>query len=143
MLMIEWIRRTKRIVRQERGVSLVEIVLIIVIIGIAVVPLSQLSIVNQTTSGKYGSSTRAIFYAEEIMEQLISDYAAVDAGRGYDWVSINWPGSTPSPPSGLSGNVTISAEDTLNGVPYVTVQITVSGTDISDFTLETWLVDND
>ena len=143
MLMMEWIRRVKRAVRPERGVSLIEIVLIIVIIGIAAVPLSRLSIVNQTTSGKYGSTTRAIFYAEQVMEQLISDYAAVDADRGYDWVNINWPGSTLHPPSGLSGNVTISAEDTLNGVPYVIVQITVSGTDITDVTLETWLVDND
>ena len=143
MLMMEWIRRVKRAVRPERGVSLIEIVLIIVIIGIAAVPLSRLSIVNQTTSGKYGSTTKAIFYAEEVMEQLISDYAAVDAGRGYDWVNINWPGSTPIPPSGLSGNVTISAEDTLNGVPFVIVQLTVSGTDITDVTLETWLVDND
>ena len=140
--MLRLIKRMKHVIESEKGVSMMEVVLIIVIIGIASVPLTRLSMLNQTTQGKIGTATRAIFYAEEVMEQIVSDYMAEDGGRGFDWVLNNWPGSTPNPPSGLSGSVSISAVDTLNGVPYVTVNVTISGTDISDMSMETWLIKN-
>ena len=127
----------------EKGATLVEVVLILVILGISVIPLSRLAIGNMTSGGKNTMVSRAIFYAEELMEQVIADYAAVNAGRGYDWVVANWAGqSGTNPPTGLSGLVTISPEDTLNGVAYVVVQTSITGGDIPTITLETWLVSN-
>lgn len=138
--MLDRLSKIYRRVRDERGVSLVEVVLIMVILGITVVPLSRLSVANLKSSGRYATITKAAYYAEEVMEQIIADYAAEDAGRGYDWVVANWPGSAPNPPTGFSGNVSISAEDTLNNVIYVVAQVAVSGSEIPDLVLTTWLV---
>jgi hypothetical protein len=85
-----------------------------------------------------------MYYAQEVMEQVIADYAAVDGGRGYDWVLANWQGqSAPSPPTGLSSLVTISPQDTLDGVVYVTVEVAVSGSGIGNVQLSTWIVESD
>ena len=121
--------------------SLIEVVIILVILGITVGPLSRLAINNQKSGGRFATMNRSVFHAEETMEQIIADYMATDASRGYDWVIANWSGqSTPSPPAGITGSVSISAEDSLNGVKYVVVQTTVGGTDINSITLTTWLV---
>lgn len=128
----------------ERGVSLVEVIIVMVVLGITIVPLGRLAVLNLKSGGQYATMTRAIYHAEELMEQVIADYAAEEAGRGYDWVVAHWAGQTsPNPPAGLTGSVSISAEDSLNGVKYVVVQATVSGTDIPDVALTTWLVNND
>ncbi len=125
---------------REKGFALIEIVMVIVILGIAVIPLTRLAMKNNTESGKYALMTTAMNHAEEAMEQMIADYAAVNAGRGYDWVITNWSGaSTPDPPAGFSGTVSISAEATLNDVTYVVVTVTVSNSEISDVVLTTWL----
>jgi len=133
--------RLKSIYQDERGMSLIEVVIILVILGITVVPLSRLAVNNQKSGGRFATMNRALFHAEEAMEQIVADYMATDASRGYDWVIANWSGqSTPEPPAGITGSVSISAEDSLNGVKYVVVQTTVGGTDINSITLTTWLV---
>lgn len=137
-----WIRRRLERIRDEEGLSLIEVVIILVILGIAVIPLSRLSINNLKIGGQYSHMTRAIFYAQERMEQIIADYAAVDGGRGYDWVRTNWTGDSDTPESGFTRSVTISGESVLNGVTYVVVQVVVSTSDIDDLVLSTWIVDN-
>lgn len=133
----------KHLYQNEQGVSLIEVIIIVLITAIAAIPLTRLSVANQQSGGRYGMSTRAVFYAEEVMEQVVSDYAAKDDGRGYDWIRSNWAGRTPSgPPDGLSGTVTVSSQDSLNGVAYVAVQVTVDGEGISPVTLETWFIEN-
>ena len=128
----------------ESGVSLVEIVIIMVILGIALVPLTRVSITNLTNGGRFAMETQALVYAQGVMENIIADYMALNEGRGYSWVVANWSGaSTPNPPTGLTGTVAISAEDSLDEVPYVVVQTTVAASDIPDVVLSTWLVKND
>lgn len=126
----------------ESGLSLIEIVIILVILSIVIVPLGRLSVRNMTSGGMYATMTKAISYAQEWVEQIIADYAADDAGRGYDWVRTNWSGSSDTPDTGLSRSVAISGQGTLNGVTYVVVTVTVSGTGINNVVLTTWLVDN-
>jgi hypothetical protein len=133
-------------IQNEKGLSLIELTIIVVLIGITILPLSRLSMSNLKSGGDYVDMAQAIFYSEEIMEQIISDYAAVEAGKGYTWVIDNWGSGSPSTeeaPEGLTGYVYISPEDTLNGVPYVKVQTTISGSSISSFSMTTWLVKND
>ena len=128
--------------RREEGLSLIEVVIILVILGITIIPLSRLSIGNLRIGGQYSMMTRAVYYAQERMEQIIADYAAVDGGRGYDWVRANWAGDSDNPESGFSRSVSISSENTLNGVTYVTVQVVISNTEIENVVLSTWIVDN-
>ena len=128
----------------ESGFSLVEIVIIMLVLGIALVPLTRVSITNLTNGGRFAMETKALVYAQGVVETIIADYMAMDEGRGYDWVIANWSGaSTPNPPTGLVGSVAISAEDSLNQVPYVVVQTTVAADDIPNVVLSTWLVKND
>ena len=112
----------------ERGMSLIEVIIIIVILGIALLPLSRLSVGNLTSGTKYLTATKATCYAEEIMENIIADYKSDDPSiGGYNNVRNNWSGTVtnPAPPTGMSGKVTISAESTFNSVKYVVVTVTV------------------
>ena len=121
---------------------MIEIVNILLVLGIAMVPLSRLAVGNLNSIGQANAMTRAVLFAQERMEQIIADYAAKDDGRGYDWVIANWSGDADTPQTGFSRSVLISGEYTWNGVTYVVVQVSVGGTDISDVVLTTWLVDN-
>ncbi len=124
----------------EKGVSLVEVILILVIVSIAIWPLTRLTISNVKAGGRYSYMTRAISYAQNTLEEIIADYAAEAAGRGYTWVQSNWDGATSAPAVGFTTNVTVSSEDSLSGVWYVEVDVSVSGPDIDNITLSTWLI---
>ncbi len=129
--------------RREEGASLIEMIIVIVIIGISVVPISRLAVTNLINGGRSAITTRALYFGEEVMERIIADYNAPhrDPGEngGYTNVRANWPGSVSGAPTGLTGFVTISREHTRNSVKYVEVTVTVSGPDISDVTLTAWL----
>lgn len=138
-------RKIGRKVRDKKGFTLVEIVIVLIVVGITVVPLSRLSVKNLVSGGRYAIMTRAIFYAEGVMEHILADYNSPDTDPGdvggYDNVQTNWYGPAPDCPAEFSGYVDISVENTLNGVNYVVVTVTVSGAEISDVTLTTWIVD--
>ena len=138
MKLRSWIERF----RDERGMSLIEIVIILVILGIAVIPLSRLSVQNLRSGGQTATMSKAIAYAQERMEQIVADYAAKDGGRGYDWVRSYWAGFSDAPATGFSRSVSISGEQTLQGVDYVSVQVSVTGPEINDVVLTTWLVED-
>ena len=77
------------------------------------------------------------------MENIIADYKSSDPTiGGYNNVRNNWPGdvTNPAPPSGLSGSVSISLEDSLNNVKYVVVNVRVIAAGITNIDLQTWLI---
>ncbi len=133
-------KRSGRAISDERGMSLIEVIIILVVMGIAVVPLGNLFTRNMVFGGRYATMTRAIHYCQEWMEQIISDYAADGAGRGYDWVRSNWDSMSDTPDAGYSRSVTISSELEAADVGYVVVQVTVIGQDIQNVVLTTWLI---
>jgi type II secretory pathway pseudopilin PulG len=120
---------------------MVEVVLLLVILGIALMPLTRLSVTNLKFGAQYSLMSRAMAFAQERMEEIISDYQATSAGRGYNWVQNNWNGVTDAPAASFTRTVSISSQATLNGVNYVTVRVTVSHSEISDTSLETILVE--
>jgi len=127
----------------EKGMSLIEIIIIIVILGIALLPLTRLSVGNVKSGTQYLTATKATCYAEEIMENIIADYKSDDPTvGGYSNVINNWGGvvTNPAPPAGMSGRVSISPETTFNGVRYSVVTVTVTANGIQDVNLTTWLV---
>ncbi|MCK5145889.1 hypothetical protein KAR48_03985 [bacterium] len=134
------LNRIQHQLNKENGASLVEVVLLLVILAIALVPLTQLSVSNLKFGAQYSLMTRAISFAQSRMEEVIADYKATGAGRGYAWTVANWAGSSDSPATGFTRSVSISGEMTLNGVNYVTVQVSVANTNISTVKIETILV---
>lgn len=139
--MLEQLKRMLSKLSDEKGVSLIEVVIILVILAITVAPLGRLSVQNMKSGGDYVTMTRTMSYAQGRMEEIVADYSS--ASRGYDWVKTNWSGVADSPSTGLSRTVSISSETVLNGVTYVVVTTTVSGSGIEDVQLKMWLVDND
>ena len=135
--------RSRAWLGREQGMSLVEIIIIMVILGISLLPISRLSISNAYFGGRYVTMMRSVYYAQEVMEHIIADYNSDDGTiGGYSNVRTNWPGTVSGSPIGLTGSVTISGEQTRSGIKYVTVLVRVSGTDIPDIDLTTLLVDN-
>lgn len=127
----------------EQGVSLIEVIAMVLILSIAVVPLSRLTMSNLDAGRTYSNIIRGSFYAESVMEAIMADYVAdsLTTGKGYDYVVSNWPYIDLDPPTGFTGSVYISTEDTINSVPYSVVQVTVSSDNMPDIVLTSWLVD--
>jgi len=135
--------RLRRLIEDQSGISLIEIIIVLTILGVSLVPISQLSIQNAQFGGRFVTMTRAIYFAQEIMENIIADYNSTDGTvGGYTNVRSNWPGTVSGAPTGLTGTVSISAEYALSGVNCVNVLVRVSGADIPNIDLMTLLVEN-
>lgn len=126
----------------ERGVSLIEVIAMVLILSISVVPLSRLSMSNLDAGRVYSNIIKGTFYAEKVMEHIVADYVAdsLTTGKGYYYVRNNWPGAAPDPPTGFTGTVSVSGEDSVNSVVYSVIQVTVSCDNTPDIVLSTWLV---
>lgn len=137
IVMLKLSRYLKRVVRDEKGMSLIEAILMIIILGITVVPLSTLSTNNVKFGTKTLLMTEGCLYAQSVMEQIYADYFSPDTSiGGYDKIVSRWGGATtPDPPTGYSGLVTISAPDSSYGVTYSNVTVTVSSSEIPDVVL--------
>ena len=135
--------RNWRLAQDQSGMSLVEIVIVMIILGVSLIPISRLSIQNSFFGGRYITMTRGLYFAQEVMENIIADYNSTDGTiGGYSNVRTNWPGTVTGAPSGLTGSVSISGQYALNGINCVTVQVTVSAADIPNIDLSTMLVEN-
>jgi prepilin-type N-terminal cleavage/methylation domain-containing protein len=133
-------KNRSRFIKSESGFSLVEVVIVMVILAISVVPISRLAIQNLNTGARYTTMTKALFLAQSSLEQIIADYAATSVGRGYDWVRGNWPG-TSTPITGFTRTVTVSSEQTSNGVTYVEVHVLIASASIPTVDIATLLVE--
>ena len=124
-------KRIHKILRNSRGFSLIEIIVVIVIMSITLLPLSQLTLTNSKTGAMYISHTRAMFLAQGIMEQIIADYNSNSSSLGgYDNVVSNWSNQYDEI-EGLGWNVTISEETTSYGVKLRTVTVYAANTGLS------------
>ena len=127
--------------KKQSGFSLMEVVIIILIIGVAMIPLSRATISNLQMGGKQSLATQSMFYAKERMEEIVADCAADDAGRGYSWTISNWDGDSDTPATGFTRTVDISAESTIDSVDYVIATVTVAYSGIENVSLRTWLIE--
>jgi len=126
----------------QAGMSLIEIIIVIILIGITIVPISRLSMQNLRQGSETFAQNDAISDIQSIMEQIYSDYQAsgLASNRGYDWVRTNWNNVTGTTVSGqFNYAVAISSEQTQNGVTYVEVTVTITGDEIDPITNTTWL----
>jgi Tfp pilus assembly protein PilV len=134
-------KQIREFLKNSRGFSLIEIIIILVILAITLLPLSQLSVTNTKAGAIYVSHTRAMFLAQGLMEQIIADYNSDSATLGgYDNVVANWS-SNSGLREGLAWTVTISSESLTYGVRYRTVTVYASNTGVSGgITLKTLIV---
>jgi|YelNatPaOPRAMG01_1025707.scaffolds.fasta_scaffold00047_21 Tfp pilus assembly protein PilV len=119
------------------GFTLVEAVLLVVLIAVAIPPLLRLFGHSILGSVDAELRTKAVFYAQEKLEQILNDK---NVAGGYAVVVT--PGRYPadSPEQGFQRFVTIDTTGKVyNGVRYARVVVTVRHPNVPDVSLETWL----
>jgi Tfp pilus assembly protein PilV len=117
------------------GFTLIEVVLILVIVGIAILPLSLLFANASIRSGEARDATVAAQLAQAKMEEI-----AADKSSPADAVSeANYPPENPVVAfPRYRRSVLVSADSTFDGVRFRAVSVTVSTSSIPPVTLTTW-----
>jgi len=133
---MRWLKKIKHWFRED-GLSLIEIVMILVIVGIALVPLSRLSVSNLKTNARQQLMNRCTLYAEELVEWVVSDYRNANF-LGED-VANDWVGYYDNPEGAITRYVSVSGPTTLNSVDYWEIDVSVSAPDMEDVVLTIWI----
>lgn len=126
----------RSILQKSKGYTLIEIILVIVILVVAVPPLVSLFSRNLTNNVNSEIYTKALLYAEERMEQVLSDKKA----KSYTFITTvgRYPEDTPE--TGFSRQVSITdANKIINGIPYAEIIVTVSHENIQNITLSAYV----
>jgi Tfp pilus assembly protein PilV len=124
--------------RALAGFTLIEVAILIVIAGIAVLPLAMLFATTSIRSSDARSASVAAHLAETKLEEITADRRA--ATRGYAYIQgANYPSENPVPAfSSFSRSVTVAPDSIFDGVTYRTVSVTVTTSGIPPVTLTTW-----
>ena len=120
------------------GFTLMEVVLIIVIAGISVLPLSMLFANTSIRSGDARNATVAAQLAAAKMEEITADKNSPTRGFAYLIGSNYAPESPVAAFSNYSRSVSIAADSTYDSVPFRAVSVTVTCPNIPAVTVTTW-----
>jgi Tfp pilus assembly protein PilV len=124
--------------RGGAGFTLIEVAILIVIAGIAVLPLAMLFATTSIRSSDARSASVAAHLAQTKMEEIAADRRAET--RGFTYVqAANYPpeAAIPAFPH-YSRFVTVAPDSIFDGVTYRTVSVTVTTAGIPPVTLTTW-----
>ena len=120
------------------GFTLMEVVLIIVIAGIAVLPLSMLFANTSIRSGDARNATVAVQLAAAKLEEITADKNSPTRGFAY-LVASNYPAENPVAAfTNYNRSVSIATDSTYDGVTFRTVNVTVTCPNIPAVTVTTW-----
>ncbi len=123
----------------ERGSTLIELVMAIIIAVVALFPLLAMFSNATVRSVEPVLSTQAAFLAQGKMEEIIADYNA--PARGYDYIiDANYP-VTSGPPgfADFTVSVSVTGDSTYDSVQFKTVTVSVSHSGIDNITVVTWV----
>lgn len=138
--------RRRRAVRRTRpatgaaGFTLIEVVILIVVAGIAVLPLAMLFATTSIRSSDAQSASVAAQLAQAKLEEITADRNA--STRGFSYVTAgNYPAENPVPAfSAFQRSVSVAADSTYDGVTFRSVSVTVTTSGVPPVTLTTWFV---
>lgn len=114
--------------KREQAFSLVELIIVILIISISMVPLSRIIRTSQRGIGDMAIAVQAEFFAQCVMEEIISDYN--NRFEGYDYLINNWDGRTENHPNAnlnmTAGVGIVEDVDADTGVKFAEVMVSVN-----------------
>ena len=121
---------TKNLLTSEKGISLVELILVIVFVSVALTAILNTFTTSVSSSVDSEYISLAVQLAEGEMEQIKSD----KSGKGYSYIiASNYP--TETNPDGYAGFT--RAVNITTYTDYKVVTVTVSHADVPTITLET------
>jgi Tfp pilus assembly protein PilV len=129
-------RATRR--RAEAGFTLIEVVILIVIAGVAVLPLAMLFATTSIRSSDARTASVAAHLAQTKIEEITADRRS--ATRGFAYIQgANYPPESPVAafPT-YARSVTVAPDSIYDGVTFRTVSVTVTTAGITPITLTTW-----
>ena len=123
------------------GFTMIEVVILIVVAGIAVLPLAMLFATTSIRSSDAQSASVAAQLAQAKLEEITADRNA--STRGFSFITPgNYPIEDPIPSfAAFQRSVTVAPDSAYDGVTYRTVAVTVTTSGIPPVTLTTWFVD--
>jgi Tfp pilus assembly protein PilV len=124
--------------RGSAGFTLPEVILIIVIAGVALFPLSMLFANTSIRAGDAHAASIAAQLAEAKMEEITADRNAPSRGLAY-LAASNYPPEDPVAAfPGFVRSVSFAPDSVYDGVTFRTVSVTVTAPNVSPVTLTTW-----
>lgn len=122
----------------ERGFTLPEVVLVLVIAAVAVLPLGMLFANSSIRSGEAHNATVMAELAQAKMEEIAADKNSPSRGFSY-LVGSNYPAESPVAAfPGYSRSVAFAPDSVYDGVTFRTVSVTVAFSSVPPVTLTTW-----
>ncbi len=128
--------------KRQNGFSVIEVILVIMIIAVAVPPILTMFGQNLTSSMEAEFYTKAVYYCEERLEQILADKRALSSGKGYDYIlQVNrYPDDNPE--SVYTRTVTIdTVGHVYESIRYAEVMVSVSHPQIITVVLGSWVTD--
>ena len=123
---------------RQSGFTLLEVALILVVAGVAVLPLGMMFANSSIRSGEARNATVAAQLAQAKMEEIAADEGSPTRGFAY-LVAENYAPEDPVAAfPGFRRQVSIAPDSTYDGVRFRTVRVTVQASNIPPVTLTTW-----
>lgn len=122
------------------GFTLIEVVILILVAGIAILPLAMLFATTSIRSSDARSASVAAQLAQAKLEEITADRNASTRGFSYV-VGANYPPETPIPAfTAFQRSVSVAPDSAYDGVTFRTVSVTVTTSGVPPVTLTTWFV---
>ncbi len=128
--------------RSQKGFSVIEVILVVLIIAVAVPPILSMFSQNLTSSVEAEFYTKAAYYCEEKLEQILADKRASKSGKGYDYIlqANRYPDDNPE--TVYTRTVTIdTAGHVYESIRYAEVKVSVSHPQITTVVIGSWVTD--
>lgn len=123
----------------EAGFSLIELILVILIMGLALLPLVTQQLESTIHSGDGQAASVAAFLCRERLEEVLAD----NASPHYGYAAITdarYPAeATIAGFPGFQRTTDVSADSTRGGLTYKAVRVTVTPTTLPAISMTTWV----
>lgn len=127
--------------RAGAGFTLIEVAILVVIAGIAVLPLAMLFATTSIRSADARSASVATHLAQTKLEEITADRRSATRGFGH-LRGDHYPAEDPIAAfPAYRRSVTVAPDSIFDGVTYRTVSVTVTTAGIPPVTLTTWFTD--